>query len=85
MSEVKTEPVEQDEPIKERVEQELKLEELNETQENINNLKKYPSFLFDNALSRYMNKLYDNKPSMDTSKISGKELREKELTPEDIQ
>ena len=63
----------------------MKLEEDNETQENINNLKKYPSFLFDNALSRYMNKLYDNKPSMDTSKISGKEFREIELTPEEIQ
>ena len=31
-----------------------------------------------------MEKLYDNKPTYDTSKVSGKELRQKDLTEEDI-
>ena len=47
-------------------------------------ISKKKSFLTDNFLTKYMEKLYDNKPTYDTSKVSGKELRQKDLTEEDI-
>jgi hypothetical protein len=42
------------------------------------------TILTNNSLTKYFEKLYENEATSDTSKVSGKDLRKKELSAQDI-